>query len=43
MFGSDNLKVCLINEFEGLNLTYSDVVNQLINFIDSTNERHLKD
>ncbi len=42
MFGSDELKVCLINQFEGLNLTFSDVVFQLLNFKDA-NEKHLKD
>jgi hypothetical protein len=42
MFGRDELKVCLINQFEGLNLTFSDVVFQLLNFKDA-NEKHLKD
>jgi hypothetical protein len=42
MFGSDHLKVCLINQFEGLNLTNSDVLYQLLNF-KNANEKHLKD
>jgi hypothetical protein len=42
MFGSDKLMVCLINQFEGLCLTFSDVVNQLLNFKDAK-EKHLKD